>query len=365
MNNSNAPLLPQTTPQNTPWLTHAESLLEQRHLSAALSCFNLAERRGADPDRCSAGRWTLCMLEGKFEEAWRESDAIRRRGAPDPHRFWKGESVRGKRVIVRCLHGLGDTVQLLPLLARLHRIAAHLILEVPPSLLDFARLTAAADQIITWGEAAPAQPPQWDVQLEITELPLFFRIRQRDLPLASNRPRLPESALRAARKPFRNDRRLQVGIVWSAGGWNPSRSIPLDTLAPLFSNADCAFWNVQGGDVRSQWAALPTACNLQDAPALCADAGIVPLAAFLSQLDLVLTVDTLDAHLAGALGRPTWLLLQHAADWRWMVDRTDSPWYPSLRIFRQHRQGDWASLIPQLQQALAETASPGVREKAA
>ena len=95
------------------WLVHAETLLAQRHLAPANACFALAERKGADPDQCAAGRWMVHMLEGRFEKAWRESDSMRRRGAPDPHRFWNGESLRGKRVMVRCLHGFGDAIQFL------------------------------------------------------------------------------------------------------------------------------------------------------------------------------------------------------------------------------------------------------------
>jgi hypothetical protein len=348
-----------------PWLLHAEQLLNQRHLPAALACFDLAQRKGAEPDRCAAGRWMIWMLQGKFEEAWRESDAILRRGAPTPHRFWNGESIRGKRVIVRCLHGFGDAVQFLRYMPALQSVASNVILEVPPRMLSLARCIRGVDQVITWGEAAPPQPPAWDVQIEVTELPYFFRTRQRDLPVATRYLRLPQQAQRSAAAAIRGPESIHAGVVWSSGEWNLTRSIPLADLRPLFEDPAVTFWNLQGGEVRNQWRELGSALNLRDTPALCADAGLVPLAAIISRLDLVITVDTLAAHLAGALGRPTWLLLQHAADWRWMHARDDSPWYPSLRIFRQPRQGDWASVVTQLREALTEWHSPQAESRAA
>lgn len=334
------------------WLVHAEMLLMQRTLAPARACFDLAQRRGADPDHCSSGRWMVHMLQGRFEEAWRESDAIRRRGAPDPHRFWNGESLRGKRVMVRCLHGFGDAVQFLRYMPALRRIAKQVIVEVPPRLLPLATWFDAIDEAITWGPDAPEPAPAFDVQIEVTELPYFFRTRQRDLPFATNYIDVPPNLRRDAARVFARDHRLQVGVVWSAGGWNPSRSMPLTIAQTFLADPECTFWNLQGGSIRAEWSALNLP-NLRDAEEFCADRGLLPLAAFISQLDLVLTVDTLAAHLAGALGRPVWLMLQHAADWRWMADRDDSPWYPSMRIFRQPQQGDWTSVAAQVQQALA------------
>jgi ADP-heptose:LPS heptosyltransferase len=143
-----------------------------------------------------------------------------------------------------------------------------------------------------------------------------------------------------------------IGVVWSSGEWNPSRSIPFEHLAPILSRNDCQYWNLQGGPLRNQWRSLshPGLC---DSPLL-ADSGLVPLAAVIAQLDLVITVDTLSAHLAGALNIPCFLLLQHRADWRWMVDRNDSPWYRSLRLLRQSIPGDWPGLIRNLDCALGE-----------
>lgn len=330
-------------------LHRAESLLDRRSLHLAIHAFDRAQALGAAPDRCSAGRWKANMLLGRFAQAWQESDAIRERGEPDPHRFWNGESIEGKRVIVRCLHGFGDAIQFLRYIPALRQRAAHVLVEVPPHLLDLARTLEGLGDVITWGEAAPAVPPQWDVQVEVTELPYLFRSELRDLPASTGLLRLPAALQARAARTLGTSRRPQIGVVWSSGEWNPGRSIPIAELKPILNRTDCDFWNLQGGSVRGEW---PAGANLHDAPAFC-DAGLLPLAGFISQLDLVITVDTFAAHMAGTLGIPTWVLLRQEADWRWMVRRDDSPWYPSVRLFRQTTKGNWTSVVSRLNDALA------------
>lgn len=330
-------------------LQQAEQRLAERELTAALACFDAAEHSGADPDRCSAGRWMAHMLQGNCDGAWNESDAIRTRGTPDPQRFWNGACIDGKRVVVRCLHGFGDSVQFLRYVPLLRQRASHVLVELPPKMLEIARAFEGVDEVITWGEQSPA----WDIQMEVTELPYYFRTELRDLPIASNYLHLSRIGNRCARRVFSEAHKLRVGVVWSSGEWNLSRSIRLHELEPLFRLADLEFWNLQGGVVRKEWNTLPRQANLCDAPAYCADTGILSLARFIAEMDLVITVDTLAAHLGGALGRPTWVLLQECADWRWMVDREDSPWYPSLRLFRQRKQGEWGAVIAQVSGDLA------------
>lgn len=294
------------------------------------------------------------MMLGRFEHAWKESDAIRLRGTPDPHRFWNGEDIRGKAVIVRCLHGFGDAVQHLRFLPSLRERAARTILEVPPGMVELAHCFAGTDEIITWGDAAHKQVPHWDVQVEVVELPYQLRLRIEDLPFAAQYLHPPRTAIKSASAPFRNSPRPRVGVAWSCGEWNLSRSIPIDELRPIIRAANIDFWNLQGGPVRREWQRFEPRLNVRDAPEFCADAGLLPLAAFVSQLDLIITVDTLVAHLGGALGIPTWIMLQHAADWRWMVNRDDSPWYPSLRLFRQPQPGAWSDVIRNVQRALRD-----------
>jgi hypothetical protein len=135
-----------------------------------------------------------------------------------------------------------------------------------------------------------------------------------------------------------------VGIVWSSGEWDRSRSIPFSSfLSLLTADPEIEFWSLQGGSASSDAKALFDTGKMRDS-AICGD-GILPLASVIANLDLVITVDTLAAHLAGALAKPAWVLLQHVADWRWMLSTDRSPWYSSLRLFRQPVQGDWNGLL--------------------
>lgn len=330
----------------------AEALLANRRVADALRLFSLAEDEGYDADQCAAGCWLAAMLFGDYLSAWRASDAIRRRGKPDPNRLWQGEELRGQRIVLRCLHGLGDAIQFLRYAPLLRMRAAHLVVECAPSAAALVRCMPGVEDVITWGLDAPATPPQWDVQLEVMELPYIFRTTLTDLPLAVNYLSLPQGTLdRAALIVGSKTGEPRIGVVWSSGEWNPARSLPLRMLLPILGRTECQFWNLQGGAMRSEWKRVPLSTHLHDAPVL-ADGGILPLAAVIAQLDLVVTVDTLAAHLAGALNIPCFLLLQYAADWRWMVDRDDSPWYPSLRLFRQPAPGDWAAAVSELDRAL-------------
>jgi hypothetical protein len=294
-------------------------------VSAACLQFERDEQRDGE-------LWQTHMLAGEFELAWQASDRIRARNAPDPHRFWDGESLAGKRVIVRCLHGLGDTVQMLRYAPALAALTAEITFELPPRMLPIARCFAGVRNVLTWTDA----PPAWDSQIEIMELPYIFRTTLAELPLAERYLQVPVEPMEAVAKTmscYRGAGR-RIGLVHTAADWNPSRSIPFDLLAPLLGVADCEFWSLeQAGQ-----------SGLRNATQCCGD-GLLALVATIANLDLVITVDTLAAHVAGALGRPCWLLLQHAADWRWMSGREDSPWYPSLRLCRQPKPGDWKSLI--------------------
>ena len=332
-------------------LAEAEDTLTRRDLPAALAVFDRAEAAGAEPDRCSAGRWMAHVLLGDYRSAWRESDATRRRGTPDPHRFWDGEEITGKRVIVRSLHGFGDAMQMLRFAPMLASRAQSLMIEVAPRLVELARCIGGVSEVITWGVEAPDTPPAWDVQCEVMELPYLFRIAAADLPVATGYVTVPEPVLEQTRVRMgpRLAGRRRIGIVWAASEWDPERSVPLALLEPLLAREDAEFWNLQHGELGLSMSGVP----MRSATEICGD-GLLALAATINQLDLVITVDTLAAHLAGALGRPAWLLLQHAADWRWMHGREDSPWYPTLRLFRQPAPGDWPCVIEAVQRALTE-----------
>jgi hypothetical protein len=160
-------------------------------------------------------------------------------------------------------------------------------------------------------------------------------------------------AAQAARLPQTG--RLRVGIAWTAGDWDPRRTIPLDALGPLGGVAGVDYVNLQRGGAE---AALnrgvgPVVVNPDDR-----SADVMATAAMIANLDLVITVDTMIAHLAGAMGREVWLLLHHAADWRWMATGDRSPWYPTIRIFRQPARGAWDPPVARITALLKDRVSP-------
>jgi hypothetical protein len=176
--------------------------------------------------------------------------------------------------------------------------------------------------------------------MEIMELAYFFRTQLRDLPIAERYLQLPDQAVTRVAEEMRPATRPRIGLVWSAGDWNPSRCAPFPELEGWLQSIDCEFWNLQGSGAD---AACDSLREVED----CRHS-ILTLAAVISQLDLVITVDTLAAHLAGALGVRAWVMLQYAADWRWLTSTSRSPWYPSLRLFRQPRQGDWPGVVDEI-----------------
>ena len=315
-------------------LEEAERLLDARFVEQAWAFFLEAERAGADPDRCSAGKWQVAMLRGEFAAAWTECDAIYSRGTQGADGLWSGEPIDGKRVMVRCLHGFGDAVQMVRYAPLLAGRAAHVTWEVAPRLLPLMRCFPGVNNAITWTDA----DPEWDMQVEVMELPYLFRTVVSDLPMAERYLTVPDEQFELVRKQLGARSRPRVGLVWTCGDWNPSRNVPVDALQVL-TDMDVELWNLESKVSPDECALL----NAGDGREL--TDGLVPLAATIANLDAVITPDTLAAHLAGALGKPAFVALQFAADWRWMLERNDTPWYRSVRLYRQPAPGDWESVV--------------------
>jgi hypothetical protein len=319
-------------------LEKAEDLLNQMRISEALELFDVAERNQANPDACAAGRWQCHMLLGEFENAWAQSDSIEARGRVDPNRFWDGRPIDGCRVLVRCLHGLGDTIQFIRYVPLLRARAHCVTIEAQPKLKQILREANLADQVITWSEAEP----EWDQQVEVIELPRMFRTTLATIPQS-----VPYLRACARELPQKGGGLLKVGIAWCSSTYNPARSMSLDLLAPLLDIGGLSVYALQSGPEHADTAPWRGIIDLHEHVSTIQDTARVVKA-----LDLVISVDTMTAHLAGALGVPVWTLLPYACDWRWMLERDDSPWYPTMRLFRQPRPGDWPYVVAQVQESM-------------
>lgn len=282
--------------------------------------------------------WTAAMRRGDFATAWvLAAEALARRDPAtrdDPRLpyhlrwVWDGQPFDGRDVLVRCYHGLGDTLMFSRFLPVLARRAARVTVEMQPHLIPLFRGFPGIGRLVPFDVARPL-PPQ-DCDLEIMELPLALRAAPSDAPLP------PLRVTRAA---------LPTGtlaLCWGAGDWDPARSVPEDLFAPLCTGPALSL--MPGPTV------LPV-LNPQGCPL-----DITLTARLVAGSALVVTADTMIAHLAGMLGRPVWLLLKHDPDWRWPVPGTRTPWYPTLRVFRQPAPGDWAGVIAEVRQALEGTA---------
>ena len=293
-------------------------------------------------DAADALEWLRCARSGDLAAAWKVSDKIRSRegrfrdGTLPRHQqsVWDGSSFEGRRVLIRCYHGLGDTIQFIRYAPCVRAVAREVTVWAQPSLLPLLGSAAGIDRVLPLHDGTP--DCGCDLDVEIMELPYAFRSTLSTIPAMV--PYLHIDPM-----PLSGDA-PRVGVVWRAGEWDPARSIRFAEVRRLFDLHRVSWYALQldrTADERHP--------QLRDAPA----GDMVSLARTISALHLVITIDSMPAHLAGALGVPVWTLLPKAADWRWMEDRTDSPWYPTMRLFRQ-RDGGWAPVIGEVLDALAE-----------
>ncbi|MEA2709005.1 MAG: hypothetical protein QOF78_1606, partial [Phycisphaerales bacterium] len=271
-------------------------------------------------------------------------------GRTFPQPAWNGEDVAGKTFLIHTEQGLGDTIQFIRYAPLLAARGARVIVECPPNLADLLRTVDGVAEVI----ARPHAPPPFDVHAAVLDLPRLFGTTLEtipaDVPYVSVDPdRAQKWSTELASEAPHN----RIGLVWSG---NPkhandrNRSIPLREFEPLAAMSHLTFFNLQKGPAAGQMSDSTLKLKLIDHTTRLQT--FADTAALIAQLDLVITVDTSVAHLAGALGKPVWVLLPKVADWRWMLERTDSPWYPTMRLFRQQTAGDWATVLRELQAEL-------------
>jgi hypothetical protein len=328
--------------------SQGQELLGKRQVLEALPYFDEAQRLGYATRECAAARWQCWMLLGEFEKAWKESDFIITCGSADPNRLWDGQSWSGRRVLLRCLHGLGDTIQFIRYAPLLRQSCAQLTVQVHPELVSLLEGVSGIDRVCTWG----GDTSDWDLEMEVTELPRAFRTIQSTIPSTVPYIQVSAELIRRAETWIEQSRELRVGVVWEASSWDTSRFIPAVELTPILSCKHCQFYSLQKNVDCVSTASLGAIVDLW--PRL---SDVRDTAALIRNLDLIVTVDSMVAHLAGALGRPVWIMLPAKADWRWMLARNDTPWYPTARLFRQGAPGDWSKVIADVCASLSSAKS--------
>jgi len=298
----------------------------------------------------------ILLLTGRYQEGWEAYEARLvldpwPAPAPNPSALPLTDlaEVRERVILVRAEQGYGDVLQFCRYVPLLAERGARVVLEVPASLVRLMRGLDGVDHVVATGEALP----WYDRQIRIMSLPRLFGTTPDTIPQAIPYLRADTTLADRWHDRFPKSPTRRIGLVW-AGGHRPEnphaaaidrrRSVPLDMLAPLATVPDCHFVSLRVADsAPADWLFDPSS-DIAD---------FADTAALVQSLDLIIAVDTAVAHLAGALGKPVWLLNRYDSCWRWFCDRDDSPWYPTLRQFRQTAPHDWHGVIERVVDALA------------
>jgi Tfp pilus assembly protein PilF len=339
----------------TAWNNLGLALQAANQLPEAIDAFRAALRLA--PGFAQA-HWNLglaLLAHGAFAEGWREYDwrlAIPELGgglpAPAGPR-WEGGDPAGRTLLLTSEQGLGDTLQFIRFASLLAARGARVLVRAQPALAPLLASAPGVAAVYGSGDALPAYDAHLPLLSVAGALGIDADTLPRAVPYLACDPRLaPETAAQLA--PWRD--RVKVGLAWAgsrAHGNDRRRSCPLAALAPLLAMPGLAWFSLQKDDGEDQIAQVPEA---RDLVLLDARRDFERKAALMTALDLVVSVDTSTAHLAGALARPLWVLLPFAPDWRWQLERGDSPWYPTARLFRQTRAGDWPGVIGEVRRSL-------------
>ena len=300
------------------------------------------------------------LLTGNFEAGWfghqTRSKLPSSRYPRFPQPMWLGgESVEGKTILIAADEGLGDTIHFARYIPMLAEQGARVLLAVQDPLHRLMSNLSGTSHCAPM--SAIGTLPAFDLHCPISSLPLAFKTRLDTIPSEPYLPSPPGSLVQAWENRLGPRTRLRVGLVWSG---DPShvndetRSIPLRTLSRIL-DVDADFISLQKALRPHDAAVLRERRDIIDLTAELTD--FTDTAALICCLDLVITVDTSVAHLAGALGRPTWILLPWTPDYRWLLDRTDSPWYPSVRLFRQTETREYESVLDRVRDKLLAPAA--------
>ena len=332
----------------TAWNNLGLVLQATNELPAAIEAFRHALALKRD---FAHARWNLALallLGRQFEEGWREYDS--RLELPElsknrdryPGARWDGTSSEGKTLLLYPEQGLGDALQFARYATALAAKGARCIIRSPESLAPLLATISGVAQVVRDDEPLPT----YDAHSPLLSLPRFLGTSAAAIPAPVPYLTVPEDHRAEARATLRRSSATRrVGLAWAGNpehGNDRNRSLALAELARLFEVPGIAWFSLQQGERAAQISSTPGAEGLMP---LAADATLLQTAALVAELDLVVSVDTSIAHLAGALARPVWVLLPFAPDWRWQLGREDSPWYPTARLFRQSRARDWASVV--------------------
>lgn len=306
-------------------------------------------------------RWNRSMLMlsmGEFEEGWREFEyRLTQSGWATNYPFkpakprWDGLPFRGRRLLVHDEQGFGDTIQFIRYLPLIKAHGGRILFETRQALVSLLNDFPGIDDI--FARTSTVRPePGYDIYTPLLSLPKFFKTKTLNIPFPEGYLKAHPEKANYWREKLGNDN-YKVGIVWTG---NPAhkndrnRSCPLEQFKALMDLEGIDFISLQTDANYNEWKTRVDPYHVEDFGKDLGD--FSHTAALIDNLDLVVSVDTAVVHLAGAMGKPVWVLLPYVADWRWMHDRSDSPWYRSARLFRQKKPGRWSSVFNEIREEL-------------
>lgn len=346
----------------------------QGQIDAALACYQQA--LALQPNHAAAN-WNhalTLLLIGDYVEGWKKYEwrwqgatgywkARRQFAQPQ----WSGEDIAGRTILLHAEQGLGDALQFIRYAPLVAERAGRVIVECPRPLERLFAGVQGIHQLVVQGD----ELPPFDVHCPLLSLPLAFGTSLETIPA-----RIPylvpeESLVQDWKTRLGKKDGLRVGLVWAgnprkhdqfASLIDQRRSLSLAHFAPLAAVAGIQYYSLQKGEAAAQVSQPPSGMELIDFTDALHD--FSDTAALMANLDLLITVDTSVAHLAGGMGKPVWLLSRFDGCWRWLLNRADSPWYPGMRLFRQQTPGDWTGVIEQVRAELVRVLAMDIREEA-
>lgn len=318
------------------------------YLNEALAACDTVLRALPDHAEAHWNRALLLLLHGQYAEGWQEYEWRwkKRRFTSPLRRFsqpqWQGEPLTGKTILIHAEQGFGDTLQFCRYVPLIAASASQVVFECHPPLAALMATLGPGITVVTMGQPLPP----FDCHLPLLSLPRLLGTTLESIPCSVPYLQAPADRIPFWQSVMPRDGLRKVGLCWAGNSYpDPGRSIPVAAQAPLADCGGVSFVSLQLGEGGER-----SSLHMVNLTMLVRD--FADTAALVAQLDLVITIDTAVAHLAGALGKQVWVLLPAAPDWRWGLGRDDCPWYPTMRLYRQQQQSHWTAVLEQVAAAL-------------
>ena len=330
----------------------ANTLKEQGKLQEAVQVYHKAIEINSSYIDAHKNLGIVLLLQGDFQRGWQEYEW---RLKPDDlcsgnraRTRWDGSSLSGKTILLYAEQGFGDTIQFIRYVHLLMEYDTKILVECQPELLQLFGNIGAIQKTIAVGQSLP----KFDVNASLLSLPSILGTDLSSIPA-----KIPYLYVKSqSNTDLEMPSEYKVGVVWAGNLKHPddnNRSVGLQQFSVLFDVVNCQFFSLQVGNRRDDIIRYSYSDEITDLGVNFSD--FFDTAVAISELDLVISVDTAVAHLAGALGKPVWVLLPFVPDWRWLLEREDTPWYPTMRLFRQTNTRDWAEVLKKVRLALEKT----------